>query len=302
MARQPATRKALKVRCAIDGPPGAGKTYGALLFARGLVGPEGKIGVIDTERGRCEQYAPMDESEAGIAGIGRFVTDNLAPPFSPAKYIAAINESIEAGDDVLIIDSLTHAWAGTGGVLQAVNEAAGINSFTKWAKPSIAHQALIDAIVQAPMHVIATMRSKMAYELVENDKGKKEPVRLGLAPVQREGTEYEFDIVLDIDQQTHRASLGKCNTSYAAMLAVELEERPVITGATGQAVARAISGAPEPSAEDKARQATRDFIHEHFAGEAFTIQREGFLTRLTGCQEVGNIREVYKLAKAASVR
>ena len=302
MARQQAARRALKVRCAIDGPPGAGKTFGALLFARGLVGPEGKIGVIDTERGRCEQYGPMDESDAGIAGIGRFVVDNLAPPFSPARYIKAIAESVEAGDDALIIDSLSHAWAGTGGVLQQVNDAAGSNSFVKWAKPSAAHQALFDAIVQAPMHVICTMRSKMAYELTENDRGKKEPVRLGLAPVQREGSEYEFDIVIDVDQKTHRASLGKCNTSYAAMLAVELEERPVITGATGQAVARAISGAPEPSAEDKARQATRDFIHEHFAGDEFAIQREGFLTRLVGCVEVGNIREVYRLAKAASVR
>lgn len=244
MARRQATRRAQRLIAAFTGPAGGGKTYGALLLARGVVGPQGRITVIDTERARSEQYA-------GMEGIGDFTVDVLEPPFTPSRFVAAINAAVKAGDDLIIIDSLTHEWSGTGGVLQAVESTPGVNKYAAWKVPSAQHQSLIDAIVQCPIHVIATMRTKMAYELVEDNNGKKIPKRLGLAPVQREGAEYEFDIVIDVDQESHRARLGKCNTSYSAALAAYLEEHPVITEDTGRFLAQYV-GSVE----------TREQVHE----------------------------------------
>lgn len=194
-----AAKRAVKLRMAIDGPTGSGKTLSALRIARGLVGPTGSIVVIDTEHGTSEKfYAAMHDFD--VLPLDRFM---------PQDYRDAIQEC--TGHDVLIIDSLSHAW--TDGVL-AMIDARG-SQFNAWKDVTPHHQALVQALLTFPGHLIVTMRSKMAYEVSRSEKGKAEVVKLGLKPVQREGLEYEFDLVGDMDQ-AHRLVISKSRYSTMA--------------------------------------------------------------------------------------
>ncbi len=182
MTFQRATRTQKKLRMALHGPSGSGKTFTALEVARGL---GEKIALIDTERGSAALYGD------------KFAFDTVELDyFSVDTYINAINEAAEAGYDVLIIDSLSHAWNGLGGVLDAVNNTKGNTFSDGWGKVGTPQQnRLMDAILKCPCHVIATLRVKTDYEVERDDRGKVTPKKVGLAPVQRDGVEYEFDIV-----------------------------------------------------------------------------------------------------------
>lgn len=185
---QKATKTRARLRMAMIGASGNGKTYSALSVASAF----GKTAVIDTERGSASKYA------------GLFDFDVLElMEYHPQKYIDAIRAAAGAGYDVLVIDSLSHAWSGTGGVLEIVDKAAARsqgNKFAGWRDGTPLHNALVDAILNAPMHVIVTMRSKTEYVLDKDERtGKTQPRKVGLAPVQRDGMEYEFDLVGDMD-------------------------------------------------------------------------------------------------------
>ena len=187
-----AVKRAVKLRMAIDGPTGSGKSLTSLLIARGLVGPDGTIAVIDTEHGTSEKfYAQRTDFDV-------LVLDQ----YQPQDYIAAMREC--SGHDVLVIDSLSHAWSD--GVLDMVDAKGG--QFNAWKDVTPHHKALVHALLTLPGHLIVTMRSKMAYEVSKNAHGKAEVVKLGLKPVQREGLEYEFDLVADMDQ-AHRLVVSK---------------------------------------------------------------------------------------------
>lgn len=205
MAFVKAVRKRAKARIGLCGPAGSGKTKSALLLAFGIVGPGGRIAVLDTE----------NESASLYAHLGDYDVDVIKPPFTVDKYIGGIREAEKLGYDLLIIDSLSHAWAGTGGILEFVDartESARGNKFAGWREATPKHNALVDAMLQSPMHIVATMRSKTEYILVEDDKGKKVPKKVGLAPVQREGMDYEFTLVFDVDQERHIATSSKDRT------------------------------------------------------------------------------------------
>lgn len=183
-----ATKKALKLRIALVGPSGSGKTFTALRMAKGM---GGRVALIDTERGSASHYS------------GEFNFDTLQlNTHAPQEYIKAIQAAGAAGYDVLIIDSLSHAWAGRGGALEQVDKIAGEsksqNSFFAWRSVTPWHNKLIDAILSSPAHVISTMRVKTEYA-IENVSGKQVPKKVGLAPIQRDGVEYEFDWVADLD-------------------------------------------------------------------------------------------------------
>lgn len=197
-----AQRRQAKARVGIIGPSGSGKTYSALLLAKGM----GKrIAVIDTERHSAELYADLAEYDVLC----------LEDSFHPKNYISAIDAAAQAGYDVLIIDSLSHAWAGTGGVLDIVDRAAGNsngNKFAAWRTGTPEHNRLVDAILGAPLHVIATLRAKTEWVLEDDARGKKVPVKKGVGAVQRDGMEYEFTLVFELDQQ-HVASASKDRTS-----------------------------------------------------------------------------------------
>lgn len=206
MSFQKAQRKQAKLRLALAGPSGSGKTYSALLIAQGLA-PEGRIALIDTERGSGELYSDLTDYDAAT----------LAPPFTPERYIQLIQEAEQSGYAVLIIDSLSHAWTGEGGVLDMHDKATlasrSGNSFMSWREVTPHHNALVDAIIGANLHVIATMRTKTAYDLVDDGKGGKKPIKVGLAPVQRDGLEYEFTLVMDLSVDSHIATAAKDRTS-----------------------------------------------------------------------------------------
>ncbi|SNB45499.1 ATP-binding protein [Geobacter sp. DSM 9736] len=204
MAFKKAVRQRAKARIGICGPAGSGKTMSALKLAFGIVGPGGRIALLDTE----------NESASLYAHLGDYDVDVIKPPFTVEKYIGGIREAERLGYDLLIIDSLSHAWAGTGGILEFVDakaEGKG-NKFAGWREATPKHNSLVDAMLQSPMHIIATMRSKTEYILVEDEKGKKVPKKVGMAPVQREGMDYEFSLVFDVDQERHIATSSKDRT------------------------------------------------------------------------------------------
>ena len=186
---QKATRKQAKLHLALIGPAGSGKTYTSLRVASEL---GGKVALIDTERSSACNYANLFDFDV-------CELDN----YHPRNYIEAIGAAGRAGYDVLIIDSLSHAWSGKGGALELVDKAArrskSGNSFAAWREVTPLHNQLVEALLAAPCHVIVTMRAKMAYVQEKDNKGRVQIRKVGLQPLQRDGLEYEFDIVGDMD-------------------------------------------------------------------------------------------------------
>jgi hypothetical protein len=225
---QKATRKDVKIKLAITGPTGSGKTFSALRLAKGM---GGKIAVVDTENGSASLYSDKFD----------FDVVNLSPPFNTKKYVEAVDAAVKEGYDTVVIDSLSHAWAGPGGVLDRKSDydlhAKG-NSFTNWQKFGKEQDAFIQTILQSPINVICTMRSKTAYQIIENEKGKAAPVKMGLAPVQRDGVEYEFSIIFDC-QMDHKAEASKDRTTLFT------DEIFQITEETGKTIKDWLLGAEE---------------------------------------------------------
>ena len=206
-----ATRKKSKARLAMVGPSGAGKTLSALFLAYGITGDWSKIALIDTEHERGRFYAERSEYN-----IGQFLYAPLYPPYSPDRYIEYVTDAAKAvGDDgVVIVDSFSHAWDNEGGVLDikgVIAQQKGKNDYTAWDEAGKIQNNLINTILSVPCHTIVTMRTKMAYAMEVNDRGKTVPVKIGLAPVQRENTEYEFDVVFQINRE-HIACTSKDTT------------------------------------------------------------------------------------------
>ena len=205
------TRKKAKLRLALTGVSGAGKTLSALYIAYGMTGDWAKIALIDTEHERARFYANRSD-----LGTGEFLYAPFDPPYSPQKYRQFVEEGAKAvgSDGVVIVDSFTHAWNNEGGVLdikEQISKQSGKNSYTAWFEAGKEQNNLVNTILAVDCHTIVTMRSKMDYAMQENEKGKMQPVKMGLAPVQREDTEYEFDIVLDI-ARNHIATASKDTT------------------------------------------------------------------------------------------
>ncbi len=187
-----ATKTQARLRMALIGPAGSGKTYSALAIATNL---GSSVAVIDTERGSASKYADV------------FAFDSLElESFSPDLYVEAIQSAERAGYDVLVIDSLSHAWMGKDGALEQVDAAAKRergNSFGAWRNVTPKHNALIDAIVGSKCHIISTMRSKTEYAQEKDDRGRTVIKKIGLAPIQRDGIDFEHDVVGDMDQDNN---------------------------------------------------------------------------------------------------
>lgn len=183
-----ATKDAAKARICLTGPSGGGKTYTALMLAFAL---GESVAVIDTERGTASKYV-------GRNGW-RFKT--MKPTsFSPLSLVGHLGTAAGHGFDVVIIDSLSHYWQGTDGMLEQVDKRSGANKFTSgWKAVGPEEKKMIDAILSYPGHVIVTLRTKTEYVLETNERGKQEPKRVGMKPVQRDGIEYEFDLIGDMD-------------------------------------------------------------------------------------------------------
>lgn len=195
-----ASKKKIKLRATITGFAGSGKTWSALELASGL---GERILLIDTERRSAELYA------------NHFNFDHLPldPPYSPERYIEAVQIGENGDYDVVIVDSLSHAWIGSGGILDIKTKVAQAssskNEFLAWGQVTPQHNRLIDMIFNrnSPVHLIATMRSKMDYEISKDDRGRTVITRIGTVAVQRENLAFEFDLIFDISQD-HLASVN----------------------------------------------------------------------------------------------
>jgi len=182
-----AARGQAKIKIGLQGPSGSGKTTSSLLLAYGLVGNWSKIAVIDSENGSADLYSHL--GDYNVVGI--------SAPYSPESYIEAIKLCYKQGMEAIIIDSISHEWDGDGGILDIHGNMPG-NSFANWAKVTPRHNSFVQAILNTPVHVIATIRSKQDYVLTEKN-GKSVPEKVGLRGVTRDGMDYEFTVVFDLN-------------------------------------------------------------------------------------------------------
>ena len=211
-----AERKGSFIRMALIGPSGSGKTYSALAIASGLAD---KVAAIDTERGSMKLYA--DEFGFDVLEMDSF---------EPENFTAAIDAASSAGYGALIIDSLSHAWMGVGGALDQVDKAAkrsqSGNSFAAWREVTPRHNALVDAILHAPMHLIATLRSKTEWVIEKDERGKNVPRKIGTSPVMRDGVEYEFTVVGDMNLD-HDLVISKTRIKFLDEKVIRLPGQPL---------------------------------------------------------------------------
>lgn len=199
-----AERKQVKLKIGISAPSGAGKTMSALRIGFGICGDWNKIALVDTENGSGELYSDM----------GDYSVCPIEPPFTVEKYIDAIHEAEKEGFEVLIIDSLSHVWSGDGGLLDmqskiAKNSKSG-NSYVAWREVTPEYNKLLDTILQSPLDIIATFRAKSEYATTE-ENGKKTIRKLGLAPIFRDGVDFELTVFFEMSQD-HMANATKDRT------------------------------------------------------------------------------------------
>jgi hypothetical protein len=183
-----ATKKAAKGRVALDGPSGSGKTYTSLMLATNL---GERIAVIDTEHGSASKYADMFE----------FDTLHL-DRYSPLVLIEALGAAAAGGYDVVVIDSLSHFWMGTDGMLEQVDKAAkrsGGHGMSGWKEMRPVERQMVESLLAYPGHVICTLRVKTDWVEGEGRNGKRQMMKVGTKAEQREGLEYEFDLVASMD-------------------------------------------------------------------------------------------------------
>lgn len=200
-----------KLRLSIAGPSGSGKTYSALAIGTSL---GDRVAVIDTEHGSAEKYAD----------VFTFDVLNLDAPFHPDRFIEAIEAAAEGGYDVVVVDSLSHAWNGPGGLLEIVDQAAARmktkNTFGAWKEATPIHNRMIETIIRTDIHIIATMRSKQEYALQEDNRGRKSVQKLGMAPIQRDGMEYEFDVFAEMTME-NKMIIQKTRCSSLAGMVID---------------------------------------------------------------------------------
>lgn len=204
---QKAVRERVDTKLLLFSPSGAGKTYSALRLATGMAaeiskntGKQARILFGNTEASRGRYYA------------NEFTYDivDLVPPYNPEMFVDFIDYAVSEKYDILIIDSISPEWEGKGGCLELQQQAGG--RWTDWSKVSPRHDKFIQAIINAPIHIINTARSKSAYETSKDDRGKVTSSKVGLDAKQREGMDFEHTCVFQIDTATHMATVQKDNT------------------------------------------------------------------------------------------
>jgi len=222
----PASRKKAKARIALAGPSGAGKTLTGLKLLYTLTGSvtiaDGleRIAFVDTERDSADKYAVNPE----LPGVGDMTPEEAGGygfmKFSPIKYdprqlVELIDEAALAGFTGFMLDSASHYWFGPGGILELVDLFArnhGGRSMDGWKDVRPVERAYIEALMSFPGHVVVCLRSKQKYEITEGADGRKQVSKLGMQPDQRDGLEYEFDLVGDLDQGHYlRVTKSRCD-------------------------------------------------------------------------------------------
>lgn len=307
-----ARRRRAKLKLAVTGPPGSGKTMSALRLATGLVGPGGKIAVIDTENRSASLYSDRF----------KFDVCDIEPPFDVEKFVAGIGAATAAGYGCLIIDSASHLWKGVLEFKGSLDSRGG-NSFTNWNQAGKKYDAGLSAILQSDIHLIACMRSKVEYVLEEDIKGKQVPRKVGLAPVFRDEGEYEFTIVFDVAHD-HTAQVSKDRTGMFTDRIFQVTEdigkqigawldgavvapdavkpsgpgiREAGNPRDGESPAQGIPEAGNPSDDESPdREKFADLVAPHREQAIAWMVREGWLKEGDdlGALDIGNVRKVLK--------
>ena len=212
-----AQRHQVKLKIGLSSASGFGKTMSSILLAYGITQDWQKIAIIDTENGSASLYSHL----------GDYNVLTLEEPFSPERYIEAIDTCEKANMEVIIIDSITHEWSGKGGCLE-IHESLG-GRFTDWAKVSPRHQSFIDKILNSSCHIITTVRRKIDYSLDSDMNGKNKVIKHGTKEIQREGYEYELTVNFEIINDKHLVRASKDRTGL-------FMDKPefVINSATGK--------------------------------------------------------------------
>jgi hypothetical protein len=231
---QRAFRKATPIIASLAGRSGSGKTYSALLLARGLVGPEGTIGVIDSENQRSRMYCddPL---------IGDFMVMDIYPPFRPQTYIDAVKEAEAAGIDALVIDSTSHEWSGIGGCIEWADEIGNNRKPgpTDWIKPKMAHRRWVNTLLGAQCHVICCLRADYKLVAYKDDNGKQQFAESeNLIPETEKRFIYEMTLSATLDDQTHLPTF----TKLPKPLLGALESGKLIGIETGEVIRQWVDG------------------------------------------------------------
>jgi len=268
-----ATRKQAKIKLALQGPSGSGKTFSALQMAFGLTNDWNKIAVIDTENHSADLYAHL----------GSYNVLPLEKPFSPERYIEAIELCEKAGMEVIILDSITHEWDGSGGILD-IHQAMTGNSFTNWSKVTPRHNAFVQKFLQSRCHIIATIRTKQDYVLSEKN-GKMVPEKVGLKAVTREGMDFEFTLVFDLDIK-HMASASKDRTGLFmdkpdALITLETGQKILKWCTQGKSLQEIIDGMKSAQSVEELRELYRQYPEYRKELEPLAIARKTQLISTT---------------------
>jgi hypothetical protein len=245
---RPAVRKATPALIALWGESGTGKTYSALHLARGLVGPKGKIGLIDTENRRAEFYSQL---------VGGWDHLDLQPPFTPARYTAAMRAFEDRGDyGCIIVDSMSHVWVGEDGVLEMAERRGG-NGINKWAAPKMAYQRMLNTLLRAPVHVIFCLRAK--EKIVQEGTGKDAKIySAGMVPIMEKTFIHEMTVAVRLCKGTH-APETMLDVKTTEDLAGAIAVGRAIGIETGQQIAAWVAGGEViDHAAEKARKIARD--------------------------------------------
>jgi hypothetical protein len=252
-----------KLRLAFIGPSGSGKTMTSLIVAQRLADASGgRVALIDTERGSASKYADLYDFDV-----------LELESYHPERYIEAINSAQSAGYGVLVIDSLSHAWSGKDGALELVDREAkrskSANTFAAWREVTPIHNRLVDTMTGCALHLIGTMRSKMDYVQTTDDKGRTIIKKVGMQPIQRDGLEYEFDVVGDLDS-SNTLVIGKSRCPALSGLIVEKPD-----GAIAETLLAWLSGAaPPPKAASKESLAALAVLRESANVEVDELRAE----------------------------
>lgn len=228
----PAVREGSHVLLSFTGPSGSGKTYTALKVARGLVGPKGRIGFLDTETGRGRLYASVTNYDYG----------ELTQPFSPARHIQAIDQFEKHGVDCLILDSGSHEWEGIGGC-HDIAEASRLKGLLKWAGPKAQHKRFVARLLNSRMHIITTLRARERFvQTTDPDTGKEKIVNSGFHEIQERNFIFEQTVSVLL-LPGGRKVVTKCPEELVGVFgAVGLETTGYLTEQTGADLALWVKG------------------------------------------------------------
>jgi len=240
-----AQREQVPALIALWGFSDSGKTYSALTLARGLVGPKGKIGIIDTENRRAKYYSGK---------FGGFKHLDLQPPFTPERYTAALDAMIKAGVQAVVVDSMSHVWEGEGGVLEQA-DASTVNGLMKWKAPKMAYMRMVNRMLRSPIHVIFCLRAKEKY--IQVGQGRQAKIELaGQEPICGKRFVYEMTVSAHMESGT-RTPLAPVKIPEGMIHAIKPGE--LITESCGKLIAEWLAGgAPVDRAAEDLQATARD--------------------------------------------